>query len=135
MDMAPSTDILNGFGQLFRTFFQQVLGDVLLIRGIKDAKIDVQGLDFDSADDLGDVELTQALLDMEIPSPTLTALLRKRLARRFLRNADPETTLKKIDKEIDNAPTPEQIQANALTSQIDVFRGKVPNDIGPAGGI
>lgn len=122
-DMQPSSEVLDGFGAIFRAAFKAILDDVLLIRGESDVTVDVQGMYFET-DDLGEAETAQAVLDLGIPSDTFRKAMFKRLSRCFS-DADPDTQ-KKIDSEIDAAPTEAERQAAALQAASADLAGNTP---------
>jgi hypothetical protein len=106
MDMEPANDVLNGYGELFRSFFALVLEGVAAIRsrGSKQAvRVDVQGLTFQSA---GVNQIDDATLAKEgVPgSPTFHRWVEKRVVDIFAPNLDP-TERKKIHEEIEAAAT------------------------------
>ncbi|MCC6591594.1 MAG: hypothetical protein IT168_33215 [Bryobacterales bacterium] len=116
MDMAPSRDVLNGFGDVIRAGMKNVLLDVAAIRG-DDLTFNVTGFDFD-AEDPADIESDQATLDMSIPSSTLRKEIWKRAAMRKLKDARPEIR-ESVKAEIDASPNdPEADRLAARTNAI-----------------
>jgi hypothetical protein len=103
MDMAPSRDVLNGYGELLRGAAVGILADALAIRGKKDVEVTIQGLHFEEGDELQEIGAAQAALELEVPSETFERAVLKRIARQYVGKADPDT-LAAIDKEIDAAP-------------------------------
>lgn len=122
-DMQPSSEVLDGFGAIFRASFKSILEDVLVIRGASDVTVDVQGMTFET-DDLGEAQTAQSVLDLGIPSDTFRKTIFKRLSRCFS-DADPDTQ-KKIDSEIDAAPTEAERQAAALQAASASLAGNAP---------
>lgn len=107
MDMAPSRDVLNAFGDMMRAAAHAVLRDILLVRGRGDIEVSVQGLVFDDGDGLRDIEQAAAALDLGIPGATFERLVLKRMARTIAGKVDPDT-LAAMDAEIDGTPTREE---------------------------
>jgi hypothetical protein len=101
--MAPSRDVLNGYGELLRGAAVGILADALAIRGKKDVEVTIQGLHFEEGDELQEIGAAQAALELEVPSETFERAVLKRIARQYVGKADPDT-LAAIDKEIDAAP-------------------------------
>jgi hypothetical protein len=113
-DMAPSNEVLDGFGGVWREHFEAIVKDVLLLRSQADTEIDVQGLTFED-DQLGESQAAMAVLDLGVPSETFRKAVYKRVARCYLQT-DPETQAT-IDKEIDSAPDQAQSQQAAMLQQ------------------
>lgn len=103
MDMAPSTDVMNGFGRIFRDALKAVLEDVVSVRG-GELAVDVSGLSFPEREVLAEIEVAKAALDLQIPSDTYRRVVMKTAYRQYVNNADPNT-LKQIDAEIEAAPS------------------------------
>jgi hypothetical protein len=122
-DMQPSSEVLDGFGAIFRRAIRDILTDVLAIRGRADVEVDVQGLNFET-DELGEIETAQAALDLGVPSDTFRGHVYKAVAR-CVAKADPETQ-KKIDGEIDAAPTEAERQQQALLQQASALANDAP---------
>jgi hypothetical protein len=122
-DMQPSSEVLDGFGAIFRAAFKAILADVLLIRGESDVTVDVQGMHFET-DELGEIETAQAALDLGVPSETFRKLVFKAVAR-CVAKPDPDTQ-KRIDSEIDAAPTEAERQAAALQEAAASLAGNTP---------
>ncbi len=121
LDMAPSQDALNGYGAVLREAARAVLHDVLLVRGMRDVQVTVQGMHFDDGDELQDIETGQAALELDIPSPTFERLVQKRITRGYAGKADPDT-LAAIDQEIDAAPTRVERAESAREQRAQRFR-------------
>lgn len=133
MDMAPSRDVLNGYGEMMRSAAGAILADVLAIRGKADLEVAIQGLHFEEGDELAEIGTAQAALELDVPSETFERALLKRAARQFMGKADPDT-LAAIDKEIDASPTRaarEDARREQRTSQ---FRDRLAAAIGNNGG-
>ena len=123
-DMQPSSEVLDGFGSIFRSAFRDIIADVLAIRGRAGVEVDVQGLHFET-DELGEIETAQAALDLGVPSDTFRGLVFKSVAR-CVGKADPDTQ-KKIDSEIDAAPTEaERHQKAAMLQQATALADQTP---------
>ncbi|TAL08414.1 MAG: hypothetical protein EPO02_13095 [Nitrospirae bacterium] len=114
MDMQPSTEVLDGFGAIWREAFEGILKDVLAIRGQRDVDVDVQGLTFDD-DNIYESQAALAVLDLGVPSETFRREVFKRVTRAYLK-ADPDKQ-KAIDQEIDSAPDQAQSQQAAMLEQ------------------
>ena len=102
MDMAPSVDVLNGYGRNFRDALRGVLEDVVAVRG-DELSVEVSGFNFPEREVLAEIEVARAALELDIPSDTYVRAVQKSAYRQFLNNQDPDT-LKMIDDEIDAAP-------------------------------
>ena len=104
MDMQPANDILNGYGELFRSVFSRILQSIAAIRSRKGEQItvDVQGLTFQSAsvNEIDDATLAKEAVPS---SPSFHRWLEKRVVDLVGPNLDP-TERKKIHDEIDAAP-------------------------------
>lgn len=104
LDMMPSKDVLKMFGDLLRAYMTQVLDLVSDIRG-DELDWDVSGFNF--KDDLSDTEVMMftGLLQLKIPSQTLTNVIYKRLAQRAAADSS-EQVLTQIFSEIAAAKAP-----------------------------
>lgn len=109
MDMAPSSDVLNGLGDILRSAMRDVLLDVATVRS-EDVRFDVRGLSFDEDDEAGELATAQLAEDLDIPSDTLAKEIQKRVARVLLKDARPEL-IQKVEAEIEAAPTKSEIAA------------------------
>jgi hypothetical protein len=124
MDMAPSRDVLNGFGDLIREAMKGVLEDVATVRGLADVTFDVRGFDF-AEDDTDQVLATvETAGRVAIPSDTLEKETWKRAARALLRDALPETVAK-VEAEIDAAPSREERAAAAREEMAAGFKASL----------
>lgn len=129
MDMAPSRDVLNGYGDVMREAAVAVLRNVLTIRSVKDVDVTVQGLHFEEGDELEEIGTAQAALETEIPSETFERALLKRVARQVLGKVDPDT-LATIDKEIEAAPSRAQRKEAQRQDRLQQFREGLQAQIG-----
>jgi hypothetical protein len=119
MDMAPSTDILNGYGKILRLGMADVLTDIADIRG--EEHPEVTGLEFDDDDLQAELSLVQTAENLQIPSETLRKENFKGAARKMLRGRDP-ATIKTVESEIDTAPTREELAAQEEKKMRDRMR-------------
>lgn len=108
-DMTPSTEVLNGYGAIFRGHLKKLIEMVASIRGRKDFRAEVQGLSFPESHALSEIDTARAALDLKIPSSTYEKYVQKKIARQYAANAEPDL-LKQIDLEIDEAPTSRQVE-------------------------
>lgn len=104
MDMQPATDILNGYGDLFRSVFARLLQSVAAIRSRtgEALTVDVQGLTFQPAS-LNEIDDATLAKEAVPGSPTFHRWVDKRVVDIFAPNLDP-TERKTIHDEIDAAP-------------------------------
>jgi hypothetical protein len=128
MDMAPSRDVLNGYGELLRGAAGGILADALAIRGRKDVEVSIQGLHFEEGDELQEIGTAQAALELEVPSETFERAVLKRTARQYVGKADPDT-LAAIDKEIDAAPTRAARQEAQRQQRAAQFRDRLAEQL------
>lgn len=133
MDMAPSRDVLNGYGELLRQAAGAVLADVLAVRGKADITVSVQGLHFDEGDEIAEIGTAQAALELDVPSATFERTVLKRIARQYAGKADPDT-LAAIDREIDQAPTRAQRQDAQREQRAAQFRHSLAAELENGGG-
>lgn len=116
VDNLPSQAALNGLGDALRAFAQGVLDDVAVASGKEDGAYTIRGFEFADADEAGALETALGAKDLGIPSDTLEKELNKRTARKLLDDADP-AIIKKIEGEIDAAPTAEERSKAAMEQQ------------------
>ena len=117
MDMAPSKDILNRYGEMIREAMVNVLTDVQAARNPKDElQFSVRGFDFADSDTEQDIAEATGALGLDIQSDTYRKEVQKGICRRVLKDRPPEV-LTAIDAEIDSAPTMEE-QAAAEAQQM-----------------
>ncbi|MFN3323427.1 MAG: hypothetical protein ACK5AZ_08025 [Bryobacteraceae bacterium] len=124
MDMAPSRDVLNGFGDVLRAGMQAVLGDVAAIRGDVDLKFDVRGFTFGEDQSGEELKTAQLAADLNIPSKTLEKEVQKKIARCLLKDARPDV-IQKVEAEIDAAPTKEERAAEQEQRQREQIRASL----------
>lgn len=124
LDMAPARPVLAALGDVLRKAMTEVLSDVADARG-DDVRWDVRGYDFPEEDDERDIAETQAALDIDLGSETFERELKRKLARKLLRDARPET-IKSIDDEIAAAPTRDQRAEQERANQRDRLKALLP---------
>jgi hypothetical protein len=131
-DTRASIEVLDGFGNVMRSFFKKLLKLACIIADSPQAHANVEGMSFAEPDALGDIEEAQALLDTNPPSDTLVKEIYKDLARAKLEGKD-DALLKKVLREIDAAPTLTQqraqlfaANANQFADQATIFKGSGP---------
>ena len=116
MDKTPSRDALCGLGDLLRPNMQGVYQDVLELRGFGDITVDIRGLDFSDKATAEDMDLLEKSQVIEVNSQRYEREVAKKLVRLALPDVNPET-LDAIDAEIDNNPTPSEVQAQQEEQQ------------------
>lgn len=124
VDMKPSHDVLNGLGDVLRAAIKQTLQDVAAARVLvvpaseADASLlfDVRGFEFDEAVTVEDVDKLTGLYGLSIPSKTFEKELDKATVQAVLPDMDPDTQ-KTIFKEIDDAPTRDELEQQRLDDQ------------------
>lgn len=124
MDMAPSRDVLNGFGDVLRAAMLSVLIDVAAIRGEADLAFDVRGFTFDDDDAADELATAEAAIGLNIPSDTLEKEIQKRVARVLLKDARPDV-IQKVEGEIDAAPGKEERARQAMEQQRSAVRASL----------
>ena len=136
IDMAPSSDVLNGLGDILRAGMCGIFRDVADAHNDPDIDADIRGFSFDETDEAGELAKFDMFMDSDlaVASPTLDREMKKKQARVMLPDARPELQTT-IDAEIDAAPTKKDIQeqqaqqqqdqmAKALTSATTRWSGK-----------
>lgn len=129
MDMAPSRDVLNGYGELLRTAAGNILSDVLAIRGMRDLEVHIQGLNFEDGDELQEIGAALAALELDVPSEIFERAVLKRIARQYVGKADPDL-LAAMDREIDEAPVRAQRQMAQRKQRVAEFRDRLAAQLG-----
>lgn len=124
MDMAPSKSVLSGFGDIIRAGMSAVLADVAEARGETGLTFSVQGFDFEEDASLEEVEKVAKIRDAGIESGTLERQQKKRAARAILPDAR-DDIMRKIDQEIDAAPTATEKAEAEAKAQADAMRGSL----------
>jgi hypothetical protein len=121
-DMAPSKDILAGYGRMLKPQMLALLTDAAQIAGADASTIEITGFDFDQDEAQDEIETTQMVTDLGIESDTLKRELHKRVARGVLKDAEP-ALLTKIEAEIDAAPSTAEATARAQAELSKRMRG------------
>lgn len=135
LDMAPSHEVLNGFGAIFRAALAAIAKDAALIRSAAGTEIEVEvtGLVFEEEDPLGEIETVEAALALDIPSDKFEKYVQKRFIRKYARNADPKT-LDEFEREIEAAPTKSQRAEDERKQMEAGFAGSLQNAMAKRGG-
>lgn len=123
-DMAPSKNVLSGFGDILRAGMSSVLSDVADARGDTGLTFSVQGFDFEEDASLEEVEKVAKIRDAGIESGTLERQQKKRAARAILPD-ERDDIMRKIDQEIDAAPTATEKAEAEAKSQAEAMRGSL----------
>lgn len=123
-DMAPSKNVLSGFGDIIRAGMAAVLGDVADARGEQGITFSVQGFDFEEDASLEEVEKVAKIRDAGIESGTLEKQQKKRAARAILPD-EREEIMRKIDQEIDAAPTATERAEAESKAQADAMKNSL----------
>ena len=134
LDMAPSHEVLNGYGAIFRAALAGIAQDAATIRAPKgtELKAEVTGLTFQQEDTLDDVESTDAALGLNIPSDSFEKYIQKRFVNKYARNADPDTK-KVFESEIDAAPTKAQRAEEEKRALESGFAGSMQKAVANSG--
>lgn len=125
-DVAPSKDILDGFGDLLRPALTRLLETVALAIGDDQAKFTVRGFSFAEGTTASVTRLIEARMAV-IPSDTLMAELEKAAALELLGDATVETKAT-VCREIDAAPPVSErtaAEAQAMQEAMDARLGAV----------
>jgi len=133
MDMAPSRDVLNGYGDLLRNAAGGILADALAVRGKRDIAVSIRGLHFDEGDEMAEIGTAQAALELDVPSGTFERTVLKRIARQYVGKADPDT-LTAIDAEIDASPARAAREAAQRDRRAARFRDGLAAELEDNGG-
>lgn len=122
MDMMPSNEALNYFGDIIRAGMQVVGQDVSAARGQDGVEWDVFGFVFETKPITQSIAVAQELDTLGIfqASPTLERETMKMVAHDFLEDRN-ETIKKQVDSEIDQMKTSQQKmqEMNAVQQQQD----------------
>lgn len=129
MDMAPAVDILNACGDLIRSQQQLVLLDYKAAAAMPvntpEAIPDVNGYRFETKPVLGDIDLSQAMIDTGIfdKSPTLERVMDMRIGLTAA-DGENEETKAAIVNEIKTAPTRKEQADQQEQAQQQAFATK-----------
>lgn len=104
MDMMPAQDVMNEYGDVIVAATQRILDLVAAARGDDTVHADVRGMKFGKTATLEQIQKTEAVLSLAIPSETFTKEVYKQAAAEFLPDANPEM-LTVITGEIEKAPS------------------------------
>lgn len=104
MDMMPAQDVMNEYGDVIVAATQRILDLVAAARGDEGVRADVRGMKFGKTATLEQIQKTEAVLSLAIPSETFTKEVYKQAAAEFLPDANPEM-LTVITGEIEKAPS------------------------------
>jgi hypothetical protein len=122
MDMAPSKDVANAFGNILREALKGITEDAALIAG-QVLEAEVTGLQAEDNGAIVDIAEGQAALDMNIPSPAFDTYVYSKTAARVMRQA-PKEQQTEVQKEIADAPSRADLAAQQAKQQ--------QNDLGTA---
>jgi hypothetical protein len=129
MDMAPSKDIANAFGDIMRQAIKGIAEDAALIAG-RTIEAEVSGLEAQDDGAIVDIAEAEAALDLNVPSPTFDTYVYGRVASRVMRRAPPDTkTL--AQKEIETAPSRQEMAAQQMKQQQQA-KAQAQTDLGAA---
>lgn len=128
-DMMPSRDIMGGLAVILKEAAANVLRDISDARGDKTVTCAVQGLDEEDEDTTDEIANIQLVTDLNVPSDTLEKVLFKRAARKFYNGTTPEEQTQ-IEKEIDDAPTKSERQAQAQQQAAQQFAQSLTTQTG-----
>lgn len=104
MDMMPAQDVMNEYGDVIVSATQQILDMVALARGDDGVCADVRGMKFGKTATLEQIQKTEAVLALAIPSDTFNKQVFIQAAAEYLPDANPEV-LEKIAAEIEASPS------------------------------
>jgi len=107
MDMMPAQDVMNEYGDVIIAAAQQLMDAVAQARGDLAVRSDVRGMKFGKTASLEQIQKTEAVLSLGVPSDTFEKEVYKQSAAEYLPDANPET-MEKINDEIDAAPSDEE---------------------------
>lgn len=117
MDMAPSTDVLNAFGDVMRQAMTRILQDVAIARGLPEQEISVAGFRFDKQTAYGEIALARDVKDLGINSPTFERIVDGRVVTAYLEDAE-AAIVESVLAEVKSNPTAaEQAQAEQKLQQ------------------
>jgi hypothetical protein len=121
LDMMPSNEVLNRYGDVLRAGMQQTGEIVSLMRGDK-ATWDVFGFKFETKPVTESVAVAQEMQDLGLfdASPTLEKEAMKAVANDFLEDRNDDIK-KKVAAEIDAAPTAAERDAAQVKAQQQAF--------------
>jgi hypothetical protein len=115
MDMAPSKDVANAFGNILRAAIAGIAEDAALIAG-RIVEAEVTGLQAEDNGAIVDIAEGQAALDANVPSPAFDTYVYSKLAARVMRQA-PKDQQGEVQKQIADAPSRQELAAQQAKQQ------------------
>lgn len=128
MDMMPAQDVMNEYGDVVVAAAQTILDYVALARGEVTLKSDVRGMKFGKTATIDDIEKSEAVKAIGVPSRTFEKEVYKACARAYFPDMNPETQ-DAIEAEIDAAPTDEEKQQALAEQQTQQFSQKLKQTV------
>lgn len=113
MDFSAASDILDAIGVVVIQGMQNMLADVADAKGDEGLVFDVRGFHFEPGIDLNMIETMEKALNMLIPSELFEKEIYRIIARKFLKDANPEL-FEQIMEEIRNGPTRQEREMQML---------------------
>ena len=116
LDMTPSNDVLNRFGDVIRAAMQQTGENISIMHGQKATSWDVYGFKFETKPVTESVAVAQEMSDLGVfaASPTLEREAMKSVANDFLEDRNDEIK-NTVENEIDTSPT--SVERDAIQQQ------------------
>lgn len=108
-DVLPVLDVLQGMAEVLRPAMAHSLDLIAGARGGGKRVHEVSGEDFNDQEDMGDLEIHEKQLSLEIQSDTYSKEAQKQAAAYVLRNR-PKETIEKTWAEIEAAPSKEDME-------------------------
>jgi hypothetical protein len=104
MDFMAASDILDALGVFLVQSMQNCLADVSDVHGDEGLVFDVRGFHFEQGIDIGEIDTIDKAINMIIPSELFEKEMYRMVARKFLKDANPEL-FEQIMEEIRSGPT------------------------------
>jgi hypothetical protein len=104
VEMVPAHEVLTAMGSDLRAQAQSILVDVRDARGDNSIEPDVRGFTFDDDMTAEEVFAVSSVLAMNIPSKTFEKYILQKVAKAWMRSANP-SQIREVYKQIQDAPT------------------------------
>ena len=126
-DMTPSSEVLEGIGEMLSEFIKNVLEDLGAVR-MKPVKVSVTGFAFAKEVTGDQITADQAAIDMGVPSETFRKEIFKKVALRAVPQSSREIR-DRIVEEIDDAPTSAEQAALDAASRAEVMASALSKQV------